>query len=442
MNTAPYTPYLPPEVVRLIAKQINDKQTLSRFCRTCRTFNQSAQELLYETLEIKVDPKAGIDPWKSQALLHRNHSGLKYVKHFLVSGKFIGGEIQPELGPPEDRDLAAKRLHSLMGFQDLVLLCILRNIPPNTLRSFIWRTSLDLSSNIFELLCEDQKLINGLLATAKGGVQRLKFKSVPHPWNLKHLHLLYQYNDAAWDDPLLSMIQAAAPRLQTLSLTIPYLRRKRMLLSNLSGDEARPGSSGGGNMPLPEAAQIGSNEIVHEAVLFPELRYLSLNNFESFFLNSYSWFKNAENSSTLQVLKLINYKGIDGLRKFLEIGKFKLKTLHFGVRYYESGIAGVLGAFDSLEELLLTYECGVGARHGLDADDLDEPGDDIARAICNHKHLKCILWSPDGIEYRPEYLSLEAKAFCAEALTCLEELCIPEPMVSATTIVVIYNSVT
>ncbi|KAF3194959.1 hypothetical protein TWF225_005569 [Orbilia oligospora] len=162
-----------------------DSQTLSRLCITSQEFRSYCQPLLYGTIRILLSNNLGLDPIQTQALQHQNHTGLKYVKHFVI------------------------------------ILSILRSIPKNTLRSFIWSTNLKISIMILEQLFKDQQRLEGFWGPSKDGgttgAYQLDLEDIPLRAKLKHIHAV-DVDRMPWIDFIFRMIQISAATLETLSL--------------------------------------------------------------------------------------------------------------------------------------------------------------------------------------------------------------------------------
>ncbi|KAK6529968.1 hypothetical protein TWF281_009118 [Arthrobotrys megalospora] len=408
---------LPPEVILLVIRQMiqqQDSQSISRLCRTSQEFRSYTQPLLYETVDIHLDIELGVDPLQSQALLHQGHTGLKYIKHFVVSGNFDGGStsvIQPTL------------YGRLKDFQNQIILSILRNIPPDTLRSFIWSTDLEMSVYVMEQLCKYQQRLEGFWGPQhdEGDPDRLDLAELSLKGNFKHIHMV-GIDRTPWFELLFQAVRMSAACLETLSLH-PSRGLIEVLRENLMWGEPEYGES---NQATVLAAylnlDIASPELEPTSdLLFPSLRYLSLREFDESFLTEFPWLKKAINFTKLEVLKLKDCGGVPSLTSCLRSSQLHLKILHLVGSGDELQIRNILMSFDGLEELSLEHEC--------------EEVNHIALAINNHKNtLKSLYWNPTGPseDNAPPDLAPDTKASWLHGLKILTELAAPPTFRKAT----------
>ncbi|KAK6352137.1 hypothetical protein TWF730_008968 [Orbilia blumenaviensis] len=434
--------YLPLEIVWLIAQHIADKRTLSRFCRTCRMFNSSSQAALYETLEIEIDTDTCIDSQILVALLWRNHSGLKYVRNLIVSGtpKNSGmfdprsNEVQMlfKLGAPHGCDNLAELLGEMEAPLDLAILCILRNIPLNILRSFIWNSFMELSDEILELLCENQQSLEGFFIDMGDGdeVRAIDFKP---PRNLKHVYINDIEHGTRWIEYAFRMVQPVASNLETLSLTMPLLRFMRedcnTKMGLPRGSRTTLSSSEEGIVTGWASFFLNSEGFgppTRHGILFPNLGYLSVSRFGPEYFKP--WLGHALNASTLHTLKLDGYHGVPQLTLFLKEGGFRLKVFHLTTRDDEGSIEEVLAWFNSLEELYLDHVYQEDSVTGKSAISVLAQ---IAHAISGHGGLRRLVWDPQfwGEGDPPDMISTaRLRALCATRFPKLEELGIQESL--------------
>ncbi|KAK6498745.1 hypothetical protein TWF481_011319 [Arthrobotrys musiformis] len=403
-------PDLPPELIISVIRHMSRK-SLSQLCLTSRGFLSYCQPLLYETVDLRLRKDLGLDPCHSQALLSQNHTGLEYVKHFIVSGEVsweLPGGLSGEAS--EVVSISGPAYVSLQQFQDQSILCILRNIPRNKLRSFIWSTNVEMSFYITEELCKNQQRLEGFWAprndSCVDGKVLLDFSDLSLKWKLKHIHII-DISRSPWLEFIFRMIRMSATSLETLSLEfsdvfLDFLREELVDISGL-GSEIPQLDYYEASWGTIAATQLGMDFTTAElqpatdnAPLAPLLRYLSLRGFDESFFTEFPWLRKAIDFTRLEVLKVKDSGDMPSLGRCLLDGQLRLTTFHLFRSINEAQIVEILISFNGLEELVLEGKCEDAGR--------------MALAISNHKNsLRRLYWHPTSnngrIEVAPDMRS-------------------------------------
>ncbi|EGX45716.1 hypothetical protein AOL_s00140g32 [Orbilia oligospora ATCC 24927] len=373
---------LPPEVLLLVLKQM-DSQTLSRLCITSQEFRSYCQPLLYGTIRILLSSNLGLDPIQTQALQHQNHTGLKYVQHFVVKGEITTAPV-PVL-------------------QNQIILSILRSIPKNTLRSFIWSTNLKMSILILEQLFKDQQMLEGFWGPSKDGgttgAYQLDLEDIPLRAKLKHIHTV-EVNRMPWIEFIFQMIQMSAATLWGHRKA--YITYWRDTWGALIHAHLRLGFSQTELKPTSDSGY-----------LLPSLRYLSLQKFDGSFFTKSPWLTRAIDCTKLDTLKLRCSYGLPSLSRCFKHQRISLRVLHLIESGDEAQIKKILKSFKGLEELILEDDC--------------EDVDSMALAISHHRDsLKRLYWHPVHPDGTDVDLAPNIKPSWIPGFKHLTELAIPD----------------
>ncbi|KAF3101873.1 hypothetical protein TWF103_007858 [Orbilia oligospora] len=370
---------MPPEVLLLVLKQV---------------------PLLYETIHILLSSNLGLDPIKTQALQHQNHIGLKYVKHFVVKGEVTTAPV-PVL-------------------QNQIILSILRSIPKNALRSFIWSTNLKMSILILEQLFKDQQSLEGFWSPSKDGVTigayQLDLDNIPLRAKLKHIHAV-DVDRMPWIAFVFRMIQMSAGTVETLSLGPS--QGLYYILETVSGSEVLPEHDEDTWGALIHAhlrlgfSQTELKPTSNSGYLLPSLRYLSLQEFDESFFTKSPWLTKAVDCTKLDILKLRCSYGLPSLSRCFKHQRISLRVLHLIESGDEVQIKKILKSFKGLEELILEDDC--------------EDVDSMALAISHHRDsLKRLYWHPVHTDGSDVDLTPNVKPSWIPGLKYLTELAIPD----------------
>ncbi|KAF3220480.1 hypothetical protein TWF192_007695 [Orbilia oligospora] len=373
---------LPPEVLLLVLKQM-DSQTLSRLCITSQELRSYCQPLLYETVRILLSSNLGLDPVQTQALQHQNHTGLKYVKHFVVKGGVTSAPV-PLVYKPED-----------------------------------------VNSNTRATIQRPAYRLEGVWSPSKGGgtigAYQLDLEGIPLRPKLKHIHAV-DVDRMPWIEFIFRMIQVSAATFETLSLGPSqglYYILERYCFPPVSGSEVLPEYDEDTWDALIHAhlrlgfSQTELKPTSNNGYLLPSLRYLSLQEFDESFFTKSPWLTRAVDCTKLDVLKLRCSYGPPSLSRCFKHQRISLRVLHLIESGDEVQIKKILISFKGLEELILEDDC--------------EDVDSMALAIIHHRDsLKRLYWHPVHPDGSDVDLAPNIKPSWIPGFKHLTELAIPD----------------